>query len=86
MVNNFQDGNFSLELDVKNNNSKICTREIEITLFEKNNEKSLYEKIIWMFENKEKMTLLGNNARSFAKKNLNMSKRVNHFIKYYNSL
>ena len=55
-------------------------------LFEKNNEKSLYEKIIWMFENKEKMTLLGNNARSFAKRNLNMSKRVNHFIKYYNSL
>ena len=26
LVNNFQDGNFRLELDVKNNNSKICTK------------------------------------------------------------
>ena len=38
LVNNFEDGDFSLELDVKNKDSKICTREIEITLFEENNE------------------------------------------------
>ena len=34
----------------------------------KNNEGSLYEMIMWMFFNKDKMKLLSNNARSSAKK------------------
>ena len=55
-------------------------------LFEKSNEKSLHEKIIWMLNNKRKMKLLGNNARSFAEKKLNIDHRVHKYIKYYNSL
>ena len=55
-------------------------------LFEKSNEKSLHEKIIWMLNNKSEMKLLGNNARSFAEKKLNIDHRVHKYIKYYNSL
>ena len=32
------------------------------------------------------MKLLGNNARSFAEKKLNIDHRVHKYIKYYNSL
>ena len=55
-------------------------------LFEKNNENSLHEKIIWMFNNKDLMIILGDNARSFAKRELDMNNRVDQFINYYNSL
>ena len=55
-------------------------------LFEKNNENSLLEKIMWMFKNKERMVLLGDNARSFAERELDMNNRVNQFINYYNSI
>jgi len=55
-------------------------------LFEKNNENSLLEKIMWMFKNKARMVLLGDNARSFAERELDMNNRVNQFINYYNSI
>ncbi len=55
-------------------------------LFEKNNEESLYEMIMWMFLNKNKMKLISNNARSFAKKELNINNSVSQYIDYYNSL
>ena len=55
-------------------------------LFEKNNENSLHEKIMWMFNNKDRMIVLGDNARSFAKRELDMNNRVDKFINYYNSL
>ena len=55
-------------------------------LFEKNNENSLLEKIMWMFKNKERMVLLGDNARSFAERELDVNNRVNQFINYYNSI
>ena len=55
-------------------------------LFEKNNEESLYEMIMWMFFNKDKMKLLSNNARSFAKKELDINNSVSQYIDYYNSL
>ena len=55
-------------------------------LFEKNNENSLHEKIMWMFNNKDRMIVLGDNARSFAKRELDMNNRVDQFINYYNSL
>ena len=55
-------------------------------LFEKNNEQSLCEMIMWMFLNKNKMKLLSNNARSFAKKELDLNNSVSKYIDYYNSL
>ena len=55
-------------------------------LFEKNNKNSLHEKIMWMFNNKDRMIVLGDNARSFAKRELDMNNRVDQFINYYNSL
>ena len=55
-------------------------------LFEKNNLNSLHEKILWMFNNKDRMIVLGDNARSFAKRELNMNNRVDQFINYYNSI
>ena len=55
-------------------------------LFEKNNKESLYEMIMWMFLNKDKMKLLGKNARSFAKKELDINNSVYKYIDYYNSL
>ena len=55
-------------------------------LFEKNNEESLYEMIMWMFFNKDKMKLLSNNARSFAKKELDINNSISQYIHYYNSL
>ena len=55
-------------------------------LFEKNNENSLHEKIMWMFNNKDRMIVLGDNARSFAKRELDMNNRVDQFIDYYRSL
>ena len=55
-------------------------------LFEKNDEESLYEMIMWMFLNKNKMKLLSNNARSFAKKELDINNSVSQYIDYYNSL
>ena len=55
-------------------------------LFEKNNKESLYEMIMWMFLNKDKMKLLGENARSFAKKELDINNSVYKYIDYYNSL
>ena len=41
---------------------------------------------MWMFNNKDLMIVLGDNARSFAKKELDMNNRVDQFINYYNSL
>ena len=55
-------------------------------LFEKNNKESLYEMIMWMFLNKDKMKLLGKNARSFAKKELDINNSVYKYIDYYKSL
>ena len=55
-------------------------------LFEKNNEESLHEMIMWMFLNKSKMKLLSNNARSFARKELDINDSVYQYIDYYNSL
>ena len=55
-------------------------------LFEKNNKESLHEMIMWMFLNKDKMKLLGENARSFAKKELDINNSVYKYIDYYNSL
>jgi len=55
-------------------------------LFKKNNKESLYEMIMWMFLNKDKMKLLGKNARSFAKKELDINNSVYKYIDYYNSL
>ena len=55
-------------------------------LFERNNKESLYEMIMWMFLNKDKMKLLGKNARSFAKKELDINNSVYKYIDYYNSL
>jgi len=55
-------------------------------LFEKNNEKSLQEMIMWMFLNKNKMKRLSNNARSYAKNKLDINKSVYQYIDYYNSL
>ena len=55
-------------------------------LFEKNNEKSLYEMIMWMFLNKNKMKILSNNAQSFAKKELDINNKIPQYIDYYNSL
>ena len=55
-------------------------------LFEKNNEKSLYEMIMWMFLNKDKMKILSNNAQSFAKKELDINNNIPQYIDYYNSL
>tara|TARA_S200000501_G_scaffold13820_1_gene12259 strand:- start:913 stop:2208 length:1296 start_codon:yes stop_codon:yes gene_type:complete len=55
-------------------------------LFEKNNKESLYEMIMWMFHNKNKMKSLSKNARSFAKKELNFNNRVSQHIDFYNSL
>jgi len=55
-------------------------------LFEKNNAESLHEIIMWMFFNKDKMKLLSNNARSFAKKELDINNSISQYIHYYNSL
>ncbi len=55
-------------------------------LFEKNNEESLYEMIMWMFLNKDKMKLLGKNALSFAKTELDINNSMNKYIEYYNSI
>ena len=55
-------------------------------LFEKNNEQSLYEMIMWMFLNKDKMKLLGKNALSFAKTKLDINNSMNKYIEYYNSI
>ena len=41
---------------------------------------------MWMFFNKDKMKLLSNNARSFAKKELDINNSVYQYIDYYNSL
>ena len=42
--------------------------------------------IMWMFFNKDKMKLLSNNARSFAKKELDINNSISQYIHYYNSL
>ena len=55
-------------------------------LFEKKDEKSLFEKIMWMYNNKDQMSLLSYNARYFAKMELDMNNRISQFINYYDSL
>ncbi len=55
-------------------------------LFEKNNSRSLQESILWMYNNKNKMKILGKNARSFAKKKLNIDQQIHKYIEYYSAL
>ncbi len=55
-------------------------------LFEKKDEKSLFEKIMWMYNNKDQMNLLSYNARYFAKMELDMNNRISQYKDYYNSL
>ena len=59
LVNNYEDGDFNLKIDVKNKDSKIYEREIEIKLIENNEEVYKTKKIVSLSP--------GNNAINFKK-------------------
>ena len=55
-------------------------------LFKKHDVNTLYDMIIWFLKNKEKAKELSKNARSFAKKNLDINSQVPKYINYYKML